>query len=158
MYPLYGALPVPYVPEQVTGCALVAHQYAQTPNNCRTTHYRKTFILSHCSCGTILLTTSVFDGVVLAGFENRANVFSLTKLLDIFLSSAVFPFLFFLSIGRYCGGEVFRLIGRRILSPSLALQTSFNNKEGKGKVFHGLEPPVENLLPHNVGSIINYLQ
>ena len=28
----------------------------------------------------------------------------------------------------------------------------------KGKVFYGQEPPVENLLPQNVGTIINYLQ
>ena len=28
----------------------------------------------------------------------------------------------------------------------------------KGKVFYGQSLPVENLLPQNVGSIINYLQ
>ena len=28
----------------------------------------------------------------------------------------------------------------------------------KVKVFYGQEPPVENLLPQNMGSIINYLQ
>ena len=28
----------------------------------------------------------------------------------------------------------------------------------KGKIFYGQEPPVENLLPQNPGSIINYLQ
>ena len=30
--------------------------------------------------------------------------------------------------------------------------------KGKGKVIYGQEPPVEYLLPQNVGSIINYLQ
>ena len=44
-----------------------------------------------------------------------------------FLSSTVFPFLFFLSIGWYCGAGVVRLIGCKSLSSDLALPTSFNN-------------------------------
>ena len=39
----------------------------------------------------------------------------------------LFPFLFFLSIGWYCGAGVFGLIGCISLSPSLALLTFFNN-------------------------------
>ena len=46
------------------------------------------------------------------------------KLLDPFLSSAVFSFLFFLSIGWNCGSGVFRLIGCKSLSTSFALSTS----------------------------------
>ena len=43
------------------------------------------------------------------------------------ISSTKFPFLFFLSIGWYCGAAVFGLIGCISLSLSLALPTSFNN-------------------------------
>ena len=39
-----------------------------------------------------------------------------------------FSFLFFLSIGWYCGAGVFRLIGCTPLSLSRALRTFFNNK------------------------------
>ena len=49
------------------------------------------------------------------------------KLIDLNLSSTVFNFLFFLSIGCYFGARVFRLIGCKSLSPSLALPTSYNN-------------------------------
>ena len=49
-----------------------------------------------------------------------------------FLSSAILPFLFFLSIGWYCVTllgvtGVFGLIGGRSFSRSLALPTTFNN-------------------------------
>ena len=47
--------------------------------------------------------------------------------LSLLLSSTIFPFLFFLSIGWYCGAGVFRLIGCISLSLSLALPTFFNN-------------------------------
>ena len=42
-----------------------------------------------------------------------------------------FPFLFFLSIGWYCGAGVFGLIGCIPLSFSLALPTFFNNNDNK---------------------------
>ena len=58
------------------------------------------------------LADPVFDGVRLTGFKNRANALLLGyKLLDPILSFTIFPFLFFLSIGWYCGAMVFRLIG-----------------------------------------------
>ena len=41
--------------------------------------------------------------------------------------TTLFPFLFFLSVGWYCGAGVFGLIGCISLSLSLALQTFFNN-------------------------------
>ena len=54
-------------------------------------------------------------------------LFHWPKLLDPFLSSIVVDFLYFLSIGWYCGAGVFRLIGCKLLLPSLALPTSFNS-------------------------------
>ena len=59
--------------------------------------------------------------------EQSQCLFYWPKLLHPFLSSTIFPFLFFLSIGWYCGAGVFGLIGCRSLSPNLALPTSFNN-------------------------------
>ena len=44
MHPLYGALPVPYVPERVTRGALVAHLVTYAPHHYRTSQYRRTFI------------------------------------------------------------------------------------------------------------------
>ena len=44
MHPLYGALPVPYVPLRVTRGALIAHRYNYAPPSCRTSPYRRTFI------------------------------------------------------------------------------------------------------------------
>ena len=68
----------------------------------------------------------VFDGVGLAGSKSRVNA-SLLALaaLSLLLSSTFFPFLFFLSIGWYCGAGVLGLIGCIPLSLSLALQTVF---------------------------------
>ena len=85
-----------------------------------------TLFRSQCPCGTILLTlySMVWDWQV-----SRAGpmFFYWPKLLYPFLSSTIFPFLFFRSIGWYCGAGVFGLIRCRSLSPSLALPTSFNN-------------------------------
>ena len=48
-----------------------------------------------------------------------------------------FPFLFFLSIGWYCGAGVFVVIMCTVLSLSIALPTSFNNNNNKIKIkFH----------------------
>ena len=44
MYPLCGALPVPYVPVRVTRGALIAHRYTYAPPRCRTSQYRMSFI------------------------------------------------------------------------------------------------------------------
>ena len=44
MHPLYGALPVPYVPVRVTRCAVIVHRFTYAPPRCRTSHYRLTFI------------------------------------------------------------------------------------------------------------------
>ena len=72
------------------------------------------------------LANPVFDGVGLAGFKSRANASLLAQAaLSLLSSSTLFHFLFFLSIGWYCGAEVFGLIRCISLSLSLALPTSF---------------------------------
>ena len=81
---------------------------------------------SQCPYGTILLTmySMMWDWRV---SRSGPILFYWSKLLDPFLSSTVFPVIFFLSIDCYCGAGVFRLTGCISLSPSLALPTSFNN-------------------------------
>ena len=76
MHPLYGALPVPYVPVRVTRGAVIAHRYTYAPPRCRTSQYRRTFIPSSVSPWNDL-SDPVFDGVGLAGFKSRANAFLL---------------------------------------------------------------------------------
>ena len=39
MHPLYGALPLPYVPVRVTCGAVIAHRYTHAPPCCRTSQY-----------------------------------------------------------------------------------------------------------------------
>ena len=76
MHPLYGDLPVPYVPVRVTRGAVIAHQCTYAPPRCRTSQYRRTFILLAVSLWNDL-GDPVFDGVGLAGFKSRANAFLL---------------------------------------------------------------------------------
>ena len=72
MHPLYGALPGQYVSVRVTRGDLSAHRYAYSIPRCVTSQDHRTFI-------TLLvflwkdLADPVFDGVELAGFQNRAN-------------------------------------------------------------------------------------
>ena len=74
--PLCGALPMPYVPVQVTRGALIAHRYTFAPPRCRTSQYRMTFITLSVSRWNDLVD-SVLDGVGLAGFKSRSNAFLL---------------------------------------------------------------------------------
>ena len=76
MHPLYGALPVSYVPVRVTRGAEIAHQHTYAPPRCRTSRYRRTFIPLSVSLWNDL-SDPVFDGVRLAGFKSRANAFLL---------------------------------------------------------------------------------
>ena len=76
MHPLNSALPGPYVPVQVTRCALVAHRCTYGPPRCRTSQYRRTFVSVSVSLWNDL-ADHVFDGVGLEGFKSRANAFSL---------------------------------------------------------------------------------
>ena len=74
MHPLYGALTVPYVPVLDIRSALTAHRYTYEIPSCRTSHYRRTFILLSVSlCND--LADPVFDGVGLSGFKSRVNAF-----------------------------------------------------------------------------------
>ena len=72
--PLYGALPVPYVPVRVTRGAAIAHRYTYAPPRCRTSQYRQTFISLSVSLWNDL-SDPVFDGVGLMGFKTSANAF-----------------------------------------------------------------------------------
>ena len=76
-HPLFGALPVPYVPVLVTRGALIEHRYTFGPPRCRTSQYHRTFITLSVSLWNDLVNP-VFDGVGLAGFKSRSNAFLLT--------------------------------------------------------------------------------
>ena len=76
MHPLYGTLPVPYVPVRVTRGAVIAHRYTYAPPCCRTSQYRRTFIPLSVSLWNDL-SDPMFDGVGLEGFKSRANAFLL---------------------------------------------------------------------------------
>ena len=132
MHPLYGALPVPYVPVRVTRGAVIAHRYTYAPPRGRTQQYLRTIIPLSVSLWNYL-SDPLFDGVGLGGFKSRASAFLLAQLLTHFLSPADFPFFFFHSMGWYCGAGVFRPIGCLSLSPSLALPTFFNNNNVSSK-------------------------
>ena len=93
-HPLCGALPVPYVPVRVTRGALIAHRQTYAHPRCRTSQFRRTFILLSVSLWNFLVDP-LFDGVGLAGFKSRCNVFLLAQLLSPFLSSTIFPFSYF---------------------------------------------------------------
>ena len=45
MHPLSDALPLPYAPVRVTRGALVVHSHSFTHPRCRTSQYRRTFVL-----------------------------------------------------------------------------------------------------------------
>ena len=42
MHPLYGVLPVPYVPVRVTRGSVITHRYTYAPPRCGTSQYRQT--------------------------------------------------------------------------------------------------------------------
>ena len=110
MHPLYGALSGSYVPVRVTGGAFVARLYTYAPPRCRTSEYSRTFIHKSVSLWNDL-TDPVFNGVGLAGFKSRVNASLLAKLFAPFLVSSRFSFLFFQSMGWYCGAGFLGLIG-----------------------------------------------
>ena len=76
MHALSGALPLQYVPARVTHGALVDHRHSFAPPRCRTSQYRRTFVLLSVSLWNDL-SDHVFDGVGLAGSKSRANAFLL---------------------------------------------------------------------------------
>ena len=74
MHLLNDALPGPYVPVRVTRGTLVAHRYTYASPGCRTSQYHTTFV----PLAVFLwndLAEPLFDGVGLAGFNSRDNVF-----------------------------------------------------------------------------------
>ena len=73
------------------------------------------------------LVDPVFDGVGLPGFKSRANAFLFASGASYLFVINCFPFLFYSQYVSIVGAGVFGLIGCTSLSPSLALQTSFNN-------------------------------
>ena len=79
---------------------------------------------SLCQCGTFLLT---LYSIVWEWRVSRAGpmLFYWPKLLYPFLSSTIFPFLFFLYIGWYCGAGVFGLIGLITLSQPCTAELLF---------------------------------
>ena len=76
MHQLNDALPRPYVPVRVIRDALVAHRYTYLPPRCRTSQYRRIFVSLSVSLWNDLADPE-FDGVGLAGFKSRADVFFL---------------------------------------------------------------------------------
>ena len=109
-------------------CALVAHRYTYALPRCRTLQYSKTFIPFSVSLWNDL-ANSVFDGVS-GGFQEQGQRFFIVLSCSIpTIVFYFFPFLFFLSIGWYCGAGVFGLIRCTSLSLSLALPTFFNNND-----------------------------
>ena len=103
LHPLYGALPVLYVPVRVTFSALVAHQYAYAPPCCKTSQYHRNFSLLSVSPWNDL-ADPVFDVVGLAGFKSRASViFYRPKMLAPFSSSTAFHFSSFFLLARIVG-------------------------------------------------------
>ena len=76
LHPLYGALPLLYVPVRVTRGAVIAHRHTYAPPRCRILRYSWTFIPFAVSLWNDL-SYPVFYGVGLAGFKSRANAFLL---------------------------------------------------------------------------------
>ena len=78
MHPLYGALPVPYMPVWFTSGVLIAQGHTYSYPGCRISQYRRAFLPLAVSPGNDR-DDPAFDGVGLAGFKSsRANVFLLT--------------------------------------------------------------------------------
>ena len=94
------------------------------PPRCRTSQYHMTFISLSVSLWNFC--DPKFDGVGLAGYESRVNVFFVVRTLFVFYTLfRCFPFLFFLSIGWFCGAGVFGLTRCNPLTPIFELPTMF---------------------------------
>ena len=95
MNPFYDALPVPCVPLRVTRCAVISHRYTYAPPRCRTSKQAGVLFPCQCLCGTILVTkySMVWDWLVARAGPMH---FYWPSCSFPFLSSAVFPFLFFI--------------------------------------------------------------
>ena len=139
--PLNGAIPRPYVTVRVTHATLVVYQYTYAPPRCRTSQYRRTFILYAATLQNLaaphdfMLSESLWSNLAnpvwcgTGGFQEHCQCFFifLSCSIPTIKFSNIFPFIFFLSIGSYCGAEVFGLLGCISLSLCLALPIYFNN-------------------------------
>ena len=99
------------------------YRYTYATPRSITSQYGRTIIPLSVPCGMIMLImySMVWDWSV---SKAGPMLIYLPKLLYPYLSY-IFLFLFFLSIGWYCGAWIFLLIECRSLSLSLALPTSF---------------------------------
>ena len=106
MHPLYGALAVWYLAVRVTRGALVAHWYTYAPPRSRSAQYCITIIHLSVTLWNDLddLYSMVWDWRV---SKSRDNASLLTYAARSLLVFHCFPFLLFLSIGRYCGAGSF---------------------------------------------------
>ena len=111
----------------VTRGALVAHVYTYAPHRCRTSQYRMTFIPLSMSLWNDLDKPHIrWCGT--GGFQDQGQCFliGLSCSIPAIVFYTIFLFLFFLSIGWYCGAGVFGMIGFIALY-YLALPTFNNN-------------------------------
>ena len=99
---------------------------------CRTSQYCRTFIPLSVSLWNDLADTGGFQ-------EQGQCIFIGLSCSILFYLLSIFPFIFFLSIDRYCGAGVFGLVGCRSLSLSLALLPSFHNNNSKYCLPYGLK-------------------
>ena len=93
MHQIYGTITVLCVPVRVTRGALVTHPYTYVSSRCSTPRYRRTFPRYRRND----LDNSIFDGLRLAGFKNRANAVLLVNADYSLFVFYCFPFPFFIS-------------------------------------------------------------
>ena len=135
MHPLYGALPVPYMYQ--SGLRAVLWSHICVLMRLLAAEPRSTagpLFLSQCPRRTLLLT--LYSMVCHCAFQEQGQCFFITLscfipfCLEIFFSFSSFC----LKVGIVRLDRVFGLVGCRSLSPSLALPTSFNNKDNNGAI------------------------
>ena len=102
IHPLYGALPILYVPVRLAPDALVANRYTYASSRCKTSLFSRTFIPVSVSLWNDL-ADDVFDGAELAVVKSRTNAFLLAC-----AAPSLYVFNCFLSplLGRYFRGFV----------------------------------------------------
>ena len=111
MHPLYGALPVPYVPVRVTRGAVISHRHTYAPPLCRTSQYRRTFIPWSVSLWNDLSDSIRVRWCETGGFQEQGQCLFIGLAARSLFFSCCFPFLFFHSMGWCCGVGVSGLIG-----------------------------------------------
>ena len=139
---LNDALPGPYVPLRVTRGALVAHRYTYAIPRCRTSQFRRTFVLLSVSLWNDL-ADPVF-GCVGGGFQDQGRCFFIG--LSCSIPTIVFYYFSLSLLSVYL--LVLYALGLRTnrvhttLSLRLSLPTSFNNNNNNNDNNN-------NNMPHN---------